>query len=245
MPLARHHEQEVHDLLHDEPQHAGNHEDPEQVEEVQRDVALTRRVAPEGAVLALFVLLGFAGLAVGAALFQHDQVEGKVDAHARQHDGAQAAQDEQHVQPVGQKRRPAPLVAQKPYAEDDERRSQGHEHRQMQEGNHDGGDPLAAHGAGAEHGHGLIDGLANAGQRHAGAHDEQHAEHAQHRGQPLLVGGARELGGDSGRRFVEGHLLLGGHMLGLGDDLARVLHGLRHLAHILSGLRKLLLGSLG
>ena len=34
-------------------------------------------------------------------------------------------------------------------------------------------------------------------------------------------------------------------MLGLGDDLARVLHGLRHLAHILSGLRKLLLGSLG
>ena len=47
------------------------------------------------------------------------------------------------------KRRPAPLVAQKPYAEDDERRSQGHEHRQMQEGNHDGGDPLAAHGAGA------------------------------------------------------------------------------------------------
>ena len=45
LPLAWHHEQKVDDLFHEQPQHAGHDEYPEQVEEVQRDVALARGVA--------------------------------------------------------------------------------------------------------------------------------------------------------------------------------------------------------
>lgn len=39
--------------------------------------------------------------------------------------------------------------------------------------------------------------------------NEQHAEHAQHHRQALLVGGAGEFGSDSGRGLIKGVLFLG------------------------------------
>lgn len=174
--------------------------------------------------LPLRVLLGLAGLAMGAAFFEQrgvevalqrhrdretDAVGNKLVANAGQHDGAQSPGQKKHVQPVGEQRCPAPLVADEAHAEHNERDGEGHQHGQIHEGHHDGGDALPAHSPRVEHGHGLINGLRDDRQRDARADNEQHAEHAQHHRQALLVGGAGEFGSDSGRGLIKGVLFLG------------------------------------
>ena len=257
LPLAWHHEQKVDDLFHEQPQHAGHDEYPEQVEEVQRDVALARGVAAERAGLPLRMLLGLAGLAVGATFFEQrgvkvalqrhrdcetDAVGNKLVANAGQHDGAQSPGQKKHVQPVGEQRCPAPLVADEAHAEHNERDGEGHQHGQIHEGNHDGGDALAAHSPRVEHGHSLIHGLRDDRQRDARADNEQHAEHAQHHWQTLLVGGAGEFGSDSGRGLIKGVLFLGQSLLSVIDNDARVLHGAHDIAGLVGGVGELFLG---
>ena len=198
-----------------------------------------------------------AGLAIGAAFFEQrgvevalqrhrdretDAVGNKLVADAGQHDGAQSPGQKKHVQPVGEQRRPAPLVADETHAEHNERDGEGHQHDQIHEGHHDGGDALPAHSPRVEHGHSLIHGLRDDRQRDARADNEQHAEHAQHHRQALLVGGAGEFGSDSGRGLVEGMLLFGQGLLGIADDDARVLHGMGDIAGLVGSAGELLLG---
>ena len=88
----------------------------------------------------------------------------------------------------------------------------------------------------------MIHGLRDDRQRDARADNEQHAEHAQHHWQTLLVGGAGEFGSDSGRGLIKGVLFLGQSLLSVIDNDARVLHGAHDIAGLVGGVGELFLG---
>ena len=143
LDLARLHHHEMEHRLDDQSQHAAHDEDPEDVEEVQGDVALPRLVAAERAILHLFARLQVAQQALQFALLgkrrvdvarkgneqHHDNGEkDKVGVDAEQHHVAEDARHGQCDERLGRLGRVPPLVAQKADAEDDEQHRQQDQH---------------------------------------------------------------------------------------------------------------------
>ena len=195
--LAGNNDDEVIYHFNDQAQHATDHENPEHVEEVERDIAAPCRVQAERSLLRLVARLHVAELALQLALLgkrridvarheeqEHDddQCRHDMDIGTVKHDVAGERHRRKRHEDLGGKRGIASFIAEKAHTQQDEQ----HQHSRL------GKDENHRHGKGRErlfgkaarlqklHDDDNRENTAWDGDRPA--HDAQHAEHLQQQG---------------------------------------------------------------